>query len=86
MTINESYLVARYTGTINYIPVMTPGLYDTFPRHIGPFSWTSFDRYIDNLTLDLGEKYLCFGLISNSPAVTGKGSYNRRTLIMTMYS
>ena len=32
MTINEAYLVAlRATVTINYIPVMTPGLIDTFP-------------------------------------------------------
>ena len=32
MTINEAYLVAlRATVTLTYIPVMAPGLYDTFP-------------------------------------------------------
>ena len=32
MTINGAYLVAlRATVTLTYIPVMTPGLYDTFP-------------------------------------------------------
>ena len=34
MTINESYLVAlRATITVTYVPVRTPGLYDTFPAH-----------------------------------------------------
>ena len=45
MTINEAYLVAlRATITVTYVPVMTPGLYDTFPAppetfpgHIGWF-------------------------------------------------
>ena len=45
MTINDAYLVAlRATVTLTYIPVMTPGLYDTFPGppetfpgHIGSF-------------------------------------------------
>ena len=45
MTINEAYFVATgATVTLNYIPVLTPGLYDTFPGtpdtfpgHIGPF-------------------------------------------------
>ena len=45
MTVNEAYLDAPgATVTLNYIPVMTPGLYDTFPDtpdtfpgHIGPF-------------------------------------------------
>ena len=46
MTINEAHLVAiRATITLTYIPVMTPGLYDTlfpahpdtFPGHIGWF-------------------------------------------------
>ena len=38
MTIYKAYLVAlRATVTLTYIPVMTPGLYDTFPGHIGPF-------------------------------------------------
>ena len=32
MTINEAYLVAlSATVTSNYIPMMTPGLLDTFP-------------------------------------------------------
>ena len=32
MSINEAYLVAlRATVTLTYIPVMAPGLYDTFP-------------------------------------------------------
>ena len=31
MTINEAYLVP--TITVTYVPVMTPGLYDTFPAH-----------------------------------------------------
>ena len=42
MIINEAYLVAL-TVTLNYIAVMTPGHYDTFPGtpdtfpvHIGP--------------------------------------------------
>ena len=29
MAINEAYLVAL-TATLTYIPVMTPGIYDTF--------------------------------------------------------
>ena len=34
MTINEAYLVAlRATITLTYVPVMIPGLYDTFPAH-----------------------------------------------------
>ena len=34
MAINEAPLVAlRATITLIYIPVMTPGLYDTFPVH-----------------------------------------------------
>ena len=34
MTINEAYLVAlRDTVTLNYIPLMSPGLYDMFPGH-----------------------------------------------------
>ena len=45
MTINKAYLGAlRATVTLTYIPVMTPGLYDTFPGppetfpgHIGWF-------------------------------------------------
>ena len=48
MTINEAYLVAlRATVILIYIPVMTPGLYDTFPGppetfpgHIGWFPGT----------------------------------------------
>ena len=32
MTGNEVYLVgSRATITLNYIPVITPGLYETFP-------------------------------------------------------
>ena len=32
MTVNEAYFVATgATVTLNYIPVLTPGLYDTFP-------------------------------------------------------
>ena len=45
MTINKAYLGAlRATVTLTYIPVLTPGLYDTFPGspetfpgHIGSF-------------------------------------------------
>ena len=34
MTINEAHLDALIaTITLTYIPVMTPGLYDTFPAH-----------------------------------------------------
>ena len=34
MTMNEAHLVAiRATITLTYIPVMTPGLYGTFPAH-----------------------------------------------------
>ena len=33
MTINEAYLVVLKTTVIStYIPVMNPGLYDTFPE------------------------------------------------------
>ena len=35
MTINEAYLVAlRATITLTYVPVMTPGLYDTMTRFL----------------------------------------------------
>ena len=38
MTISKAYLGAiRATVTLTYIPVMTPGLYDMFPGHIGSF-------------------------------------------------
>ena len=45
MTVNEAYFVATgATVTLNYIQVLTPALYDTFPvtpdtlpGHIGPF-------------------------------------------------
>ena len=37
-----------------------PGTPDTFPGYIGPFSWTSFHGYIDNLTLGQGVKYQYF--------------------------
>ena len=45
MTINKAYLgTLRATVTLTYIPVLTPGLYDTFPvspetfpGHIGSF-------------------------------------------------
>ena len=38
MTIYKTYLVAlRATVTLTYIPVMTPGLYDTFPGPPGTF-------------------------------------------------
>ena len=38
MTANYAYLDAPgATVTLNFIPVMTPGLYNTFPGHIGPF-------------------------------------------------
>ena len=42
MTANYAYLDAPgATVTLNFIPVMTPGLYDTFPDtfpgNIGPF-------------------------------------------------
>ena len=46
MTINEAYLVAlRATITLTYVPVMTPGLIDTFPAHPvtfpGHIGWVS---------------------------------------------
>ena len=38
MTIYKADLVAlRATATLTYIPVMTPGLYDTFPGPPGTF-------------------------------------------------
>ena len=38
MIVKEAYSVVHgATVTLNYIPVMTPGLYDTFPGHIGWF-------------------------------------------------
>ena len=57
MTINEAYLVAlRATVTLTYIPVMSPGLYDTFPGppetfpgHIRWFPGPFFDGNIDIL-------------------------------------
>ena len=55
MTIYKAYLVAlRATVTLTYIPVMTPGLYDTFPGPPGTFPgqirWFTgpfFDEHID---------------------------------------
>ena len=55
MIINEAYLVAlRATVTLTYIPVMTTGLYDTFPGppgtfpgHIRWFPGPFFDENID---------------------------------------
>ena len=55
MTINETYLVTlRATVTSTYIPLMTLGLYDTFPGpretfpgHIRWFPGPSFDENID---------------------------------------
>ena len=57
MTINEAYLVAlSATVTSNYIPMMTPGLLDTFPGASWDISWVYwiiswaiFDRNIDIL-------------------------------------
>ena len=38
MTINEAHLLAlRATIILTYIPVITPGLYDTFPAHPDTF-------------------------------------------------
>ena len=38
MTKNEEYLVVLIgTVTLTYIPVMTPGHYDTFPAHPDTF-------------------------------------------------
>ena len=58
MTIYKAYLVAlRATVTLTYIPVMTPGLYDTFPGppgtfpgHIRWFPGPFFDENIDILS------------------------------------
>ena len=54
MTINETYLVTlRATVTSTYIPLMTLGLYDTFPgpreTFPGHIRWFpgQFDRNID---------------------------------------
>ena len=52
MTIYKAYLVAlRATVTLTYIPVMTPGLYDTFPGtfpgHIRSFPGPFFDENVD---------------------------------------
>ena len=56
MTINETYLVTlRATVTSTYIPLMTLGLYDTFPgpreTFPGHIRWFpgQFDRNIDIL-------------------------------------
>ena len=56
MTINETYLVTlRATVTSTYIPLMTLGLYDTFPGPCetfpGHIRWfpEQFDRNIDIL-------------------------------------
>ena len=57
MTINKAYLVALgATVTLTYIPVMTPGLYDTFPGppetflgHIRWFPGPCFDGNTDIL-------------------------------------
>ena len=57
MTINKAYLVALgATVTLTYIPVMTPGLYDTFPGppetfpgHIRWFPGPFFDGNTDIL-------------------------------------
>ena len=58
MTIYKADLVAlRATVTLTYIPVMTPGLYDTFlgppgtfPGHIRWFPGPFFDENIDILS------------------------------------
>ena len=43
MTVNEAYLVVPgATVTLNYIPMMTPGLYDTFPGKSR--KWTNMPR------------------------------------------
>ena len=59
MTINEAYLVAINTMTLTYIPVMTPGLCDTFPEHpetfpehIGRFPGPFFAGNIEILPTD----------------------------------
>ena len=57
MTMHEAYLVAlSATVTSTYIPVMTPGLLDTFPGASWDISWaywivswTIFDGNIDIL-------------------------------------
>ena len=58
MTIYKAYLVAlRATVTLTYIPVMIPGLHDTFPwppgtfpGHIRWFPGPFFDENIDILS------------------------------------
>ena len=50
-----------------------PGTTDTFPGHIGPFSWTYFHGYIDNLTLGQGVKYQYFQLPGMPGNVCRKG-------------
>ena len=66
MTIYKAYLVAlRATVTLTYIPVMTPGLYDTFPGppgtfpgHIRTFPRPFFDENIDILAKIGSQTYL----------------------------
>ena len=46
MTINEAHLLAlRATITLTYIPVITPGLYDTFTAHPDTFPGCFWWKY-----------------------------------------
>ena len=54
MTINEAYLVAlRATVTLTYIPVMAPGLYDTFSWASWDISWAYYMVSLTNLGLNI---------------------------------
>ena len=65
MTIYKAYLVAlKATVTLTYIPVMTPGLYDTFPGppgtcpgHIRSFPGPFFDENITILAKISSQMY-----------------------------
>ncbi len=55
MTINEAHLFAlRATATLIHIPLMTPGLYDTFPAHLerfpGHIGWFPGPFFMEILT------------------------------------
>ena len=47
MTINEAHLLAlRATITLTYIPVITPGLYDTFAAHPDTYFLAILDGFL----------------------------------------
>ena len=58
MTKNEEYLVVLIgTVTLTYIPVMTPGLCDTFPESHETLDMRHYLGILDRFLDDFGWKY-----------------------------